>query len=149
MNKNKGYWIAVYKKIENLDNLKKYSLKVTPIIKKYGGVPLVRGGNYKVYSGAQVIDKCEIITLPKIEDSRGNLTFIEGESQIPFAIKRVYYLYDVPAGSERGDHAHIALNQIIIALAGSFDVERLVPFLNIGVLSSYMFVCGGVVLACR
>ena len=51
MNKNKSYWIALYKKIENLDNLKKYSLKVTPIIKKYGGVPLVRGGNYKVYSG--------------------------------------------------------------------------------------------------
>jgi dTDP-4-dehydrorhamnose 3,5-epimerase-like enzyme len=70
-----------------------------------------------------VIDKCEIINLPKIEDSRGNLTFIEEESQIPFAIKRVYYLYDVPAGSERGGHAHIALNQIIIALAGSFDVE--------------------------
>ena len=70
-----------------------------------------------------MIDKCEIITLPKIEDSRGNLTFIEDESQIPFAIKRVYYLYDVPAGSERGGHAHIALNQIIIALAGSFDVE--------------------------
>ena len=70
-----------------------------------------------------MIDKCEIITLPKIEDSRGNLTFIEDESQIPFAIQRVYYLYDVPAGSERGGHAHIALNQIIIALAGSFDVE--------------------------
>ncbi len=70
-----------------------------------------------------MIDKCEIINLPKIEDSRGNLTFIEEESQIPFAIKRVYYLYDVPAGSERGGHAHIALNQIIIALAGSFDVE--------------------------
>lgn len=70
-----------------------------------------------------MIDKCEIINLPKIEDSRGNLTFVEEESQIPFAIKRVYYLYDVPAGSERGGHAHIALNQIIIALAGSFDVE--------------------------
>ena len=70
-----------------------------------------------------MIDKCKIINLPKIEDARGNLTFIEEESLIPFAIKRVYYLYDVPAGSERGGHAHIALNQIIIALAGSFDVE--------------------------
>jgi len=70
-----------------------------------------------------VIDKCEIINLPKIEDARGNLTFIEEESLIPFAIKRVYYLYDVPGGSERGGHAHIALNQLIIALAGSFDVE--------------------------
>jgi|TARA_B110001450_G_scaffold175975_1_gene164322 dTDP-4-dehydrorhamnose 3,5-epimerase-like enzyme len=70
-----------------------------------------------------VIDKCEIINLPKIEDARGNLTFIEEESLIPFAIKRVYYLYDVPGGSERGGHAHIALNQLIIALAGSFDVD--------------------------
>ena len=49
--KNKGYWIALYKKIENLDNLKKYSEIVTPIIKKYGGIALVRGGNYKVFSG--------------------------------------------------------------------------------------------------
>ncbi len=70
-----------------------------------------------------MIDKCEIINLPKIEDARGNLTFIEEESLIPFAIKRVYYLYDVPGGSERGGHAHIELNQLIIALAGSFDVE--------------------------
>ena len=70
-----------------------------------------------------MIDKCEIINLPKIEDARGNLTFIEEESIIPFAIKRVYYLYDVPGGSERGGHAHIALNQLIIALAGSFDVD--------------------------
>lgn len=69
-----------------------------------------------------MIDKCKIINLPKIEDARGNLTFIEEKSQIPFEIKRVYYLYDVPGGSERGGHAHIALNQLIIALAGSFDV---------------------------
>ena len=53
MNKKivKGYWIALYKKIENLENLKKYSELVTPIIKSYGGKPLVRGGNYKLYSG--------------------------------------------------------------------------------------------------
>ena len=53
MNKKilKGYWIALYKKIENLENLKKYSEIVTPIIKSYGGVPLVRGGNYKLFSG--------------------------------------------------------------------------------------------------
>ncbi|MDA9341053.1 FdtA/QdtA family cupin domain-containing protein [Gammaproteobacteria bacterium] len=69
-----------------------------------------------------MIDECEIINLPKIQDARGNLTFIEEKSLIPFEIKRVYYLYDVPGGSERGGHAHIALNQLIIALAGSFDV---------------------------
>ena len=47
----KAYWVALYKKINNLENLKKYSEIVTPIIKRYGGIPLVRGGNYKIYSG--------------------------------------------------------------------------------------------------
>ena len=68
------------------------------------------------------IDKCKIIDLPKIHDPRGNLTFIEGAKHIPFDIKRVYYLYDVPGGAERGGHAHKDLSQIIIAIAGSFDV---------------------------
>lgn len=68
------------------------------------------------------IDKCKIIDLPKIHDPRGNLTFIEGNKHIPFDIKRVYYLYDVPGGAERGGHAHKDLHQIIIAIAGSFDV---------------------------
>ncbi len=65
---------------------------------------------------------CVIIDLPKIYDPRGNLTFIEGGNHVPFDIKRVYYLYDVPGGSERGGHAHKALNQLIIAMSGSFDV---------------------------
>ena len=47
----KGYWIALYTKIQNIDNLKKYSEVATPVIKRYGGIPLVRGGKYKVYSG--------------------------------------------------------------------------------------------------
>jgi hypothetical protein len=68
------------------------------------------------------IDNCTIIDLPKISDRRGNLTFIEGGSQIPFTIQRVYYLYDVPGGSERGGHAHKDLHQLIIAMSGSFDV---------------------------
>jgi hypothetical protein len=68
------------------------------------------------------IDNCHIIQLPKITDPRGNLTFIEGNSQIPFEIKRVYYLYDVPGGGERGGHAHKNLSQLIIAMSGSFDV---------------------------
>lgn len=55
-------------------------------------------------------------------DPRGNLTFIEGGSQIPFDIARVYYLYDVPGGETRGGHAHQRLQQVIIAAAGSFDV---------------------------
>jgi hypothetical protein len=68
------------------------------------------------------LSKCGIIDLPKISDPRGNLTFIEGERHIPFEIKRVYYLYDIPGGAERGGHAHKGLHQLIIALSGSFDV---------------------------
>jgi dTDP-4-dehydrorhamnose 3,5-epimerase-like enzyme len=63
----------------------------------------------------------EIISIPKIEERRGNLSVIENNT-IPFEIKRVYYLYDVPAGSERGGHAHKNLRQFLVALSGSFDV---------------------------
>jgi dTDP-4-dehydrorhamnose 3,5-epimerase-like enzyme len=63
----------------------------------------------------------KLIPIPKIEDPRGNLSVIEKEV-VPFAIKRVYYLYDVPAGAERGGHAHIQQREFLIALSGSFDV---------------------------
>jgi dTDP-4-dehydrorhamnose 3,5-epimerase-like enzyme len=65
---------------------------------------------------------CRIIELPKIQDHRGNLTFIEAERHVPFEIKRVYYLYDVPGGSARAAHGHRSLNQLMIAMSGSFDV---------------------------
>lgn len=68
------------------------------------------------------VENCKIVDLPKIHDPRGNLTFIEGNNHIPFDIQRVYYLYDVPGGAERGGHAHKALHQLIIAMSGSFDV---------------------------
>ncbi len=68
------------------------------------------------------LDDCRIITLPKIHDPRGNLTFIESGVHIPFDIARTYYLYDVPGGAERGGHAHKGLQQLIIAMSGSFDV---------------------------
>ena len=68
------------------------------------------------------LSNCHVIALPKIHDTRGNLTFIEGGRHVPFEIQRVYYLYDVPGGAERGGHAHKALNQLIIAMSGSFDV---------------------------
>ncbi|WP_017495370.1 FdtA/QdtA family cupin domain-containing protein [Flavobacterium sp. WG21] len=63
----------------------------------------------------------QILSIPKIEERRGNLSVIENDI-IPFSIKRVYYLYDVPAGSERGGHAHKDLRQFLVALSGSFDV---------------------------
>ena len=68
------------------------------------------------------IKDCRLIDLPKITEARGNLTFVEGGRHVPFEIKRVYYLYDVPGGAERGGHAHKALHQLVIAMSGSFDL---------------------------
>ena len=69
------------------------------------------------------LSDCRIIELPKMTDPRGNLTFIEGQKNIPFPIKRVFYIYDVPAGESRGAHAHHKLQQFLICISGSFDVE--------------------------
>jgi len=68
------------------------------------------------------LNNCRIIELPKMTDPRGSLSFVENGNQIPFDIRRVYYLYDVPAGAERGGHAHKELNQLIVAMSGSFDI---------------------------
>ncbi|WP_297558771.1 FdtA/QdtA family cupin domain-containing protein [Meiothermus sp.] len=68
------------------------------------------------------LDQVRIITLPKISDPRGNLTFVEENRHVPFEIKRVYYLYDIPGGEGRGGHAHYELEEFIIAASGSFDV---------------------------
>jgi len=70
-----------------------------------------------------MLEKCNVIDLPKINDPRGNLTFVEARRHIPFDIRRVYYLYDVPGGAERGGHAHKELHQLIIAVSGSFDIH--------------------------
>src|SRR5947209_3597226 len=68
------------------------------------------------------IHDCKTIELKKIADPRGNLTFIEGQRHIPFNIKRVFYLYDVPGGAERAGHALKTCHQFLIAMSGSFDV---------------------------
>lgn len=68
------------------------------------------------------VGECHIIDLPKINNPRGNLTFVESHQHVPFDIKRVYYTYDVPGGAERGGHAHKLLAQLIIGMSGSFDV---------------------------
>lgn len=69
------------------------------------------------------LQKVRIVSLPKISDPRGNLTFLEGGRHIPFDIKRVYYLYDVPGGAERAGHAHKALHELVVAMSGSFDIH--------------------------
>jgi dTDP-4-dehydrorhamnose 3,5-epimerase-like enzyme len=68
------------------------------------------------------IDDCKLIELPRFLDARGNLSFAENFKQIPFEIKRTYWIYDVPGGEERGGHAYFKNQEFIIALSGAFDV---------------------------
>jgi hypothetical protein len=68
-------------------------------------------------------DECKIIEFPLINDHRGNLLFVEGKRHVPFEIKRVYYLCDVPSGATRGGHAHVKMESVIVALSGSFNVN--------------------------
>ena len=68
------------------------------------------------------VKKCKKIKIPKIQDPRGTLTFIESSNQLPFNIKRAFYIYDVPTGKSRGAHAHKELEQFVVCLSGSFDV---------------------------
>lgn len=71
---------------------------------------------------ATTVRDCRIIELPRVNDERGNLTFIEGGRHVPFAFERVYYLYDVPGGASRAGHAHRQLQQFLVAVSGSFVV---------------------------
>lgn len=68
------------------------------------------------------VEDCKLIELGKNHHPNGNLTAVENGIQVPFNIKRVYYLYDVPGGEERGGHSHKALKQFIVAISGAFDV---------------------------
>jgi dTDP-4-dehydrorhamnose 3,5-epimerase-like enzyme len=68
------------------------------------------------------LDEVRIIDLPKVLDDRGNLSFFQNNDQLPFEMKRVYWIYDVPGGEQRGGHAYIDLQEVIVALSGSFDV---------------------------
>lgn len=69
------------------------------------------------------VNKCHVIDLPRFQDDRGSLTFVEPDRLLPFEVRRVYYLYDMPSGAMRGGHGHRHLEQLIIAVAGSVDVE--------------------------
>jgi hypothetical protein len=66
---------------------------------------------------------CKLVGLPRSRDERGSITFVESHRQVPFALQRVYYLYDVPAGESRGGHAHRVLHQLLIAVSGSVRIE--------------------------
>lgn len=68
------------------------------------------------------ISDCSVIELPKVENRSGNLTSIQNSIEVPFDIKRIYYLYDIPGGKDRGAHAHLECHQFLIAGSGSFDV---------------------------
>lgn len=69
------------------------------------------------------LDACRLIDLPRMDDERGSLSFLQSHDPIPFRLERMYYLYDVASGAERGAHAHRALEQLIIAMHGSFTVN--------------------------
>lgn len=69
-----------------------------------------------------MISEAKLVELPKILDARGNLSFIEDEGQVPFKIKRAYWIYDVPGGVRRGAHAYRENQELVVALSGSFDV---------------------------
>jgi len=71
----------------------------------------------------QPLDRCHWTDFPVMHDTRGNLTVIEGSRQVPFEIKRMYFLYDIPSQAARGGHAHRALTQVFIAMSGSFDLH--------------------------
>jgi dTDP-4-dehydrorhamnose 3,5-epimerase-like enzyme len=84
---------------------------------------LVRGfGEDLAVASRLSVDDCRLTTLRTVEDPRGSLTIVEGEQDVPFPIRRVYYLHDVPEAGTRGGHAHRTLHQVLVAVAGGFDV---------------------------
>ena len=68
------------------------------------------------------VDTCKLLSLPRFNDERGSLSFVEAEDHVPFPFERIYYLYDIPGEAKRGAHAHKNLQQLMIAMSGSFDV---------------------------
>ncbi len=76
----------------------------------------------KINFHTSTVEDCQLVQLPKIHNPAGNITVISNHIEVPFEIKRVYYLYDIPGGEMRGGHAHKELYQLIVAAGGSFDV---------------------------
>ncbi len=73
-------------------------------------------------AAVSTVDDCRLLELPRMQSAAGSITPVEGGREVPFAIERVYYLYDVPGGESRGGHAHRALQQLIVSVMGSFDI---------------------------
>ena len=71
----------------------------------------------------ETVEHCRLLDFPKIHDPRGNLTFVEGDAHVPFAIRRVYWIYGVPGGEKRGGHAYRERHEVIVAVSGSFEVH--------------------------
>jgi WxcM-like, C-terminal len=69
------------------------------------------------------VEECRLLEFPKVQDPRGNLTFVEGGEHVPFDIRRAYWIYGVPGGEKRGGHAYRELGELLIALSGSFEVH--------------------------
>ena len=108
--------------IRNYEDFLAYSMDVVEEEHEVLAVPVVEGGHVGKYELSNVFD-CSMIELDRHHsDRRGNLTVVENGKTLPFDVKRVYYLYDVPGGESRGAHAHRELSQLIIAASGSFAV---------------------------
>jgi hypothetical protein len=92
----------------------------------------------------KAISDCRTIEFPRVTDPRGNLTFVEGGREVPFEIRRVYWIYGVPGGEHRGGHAYRSLHELIIAISGSFEVhlddgsERRIEILSRGYRGLYV-----------
>ena len=97
-------------------------LTYNPQVSDVNMIPEVQVGREKFNLTASTIDDCKVLELDKNHRDRGNITVVENNDQVPFDINRVYYLYDVPGGEDRGGHAHKDLYQLIIAAGGSFDI---------------------------
>ena len=97
-------------------------LQYKPQVSDVNMIPEVQVGREKFNLTASTIDDCKVLELDKNHRDRGNITVVENNDQVPFDINRVYYLYDVPGGEDRGGHAHKDLYQLIIAAGGSFDI---------------------------
>ena len=76
------------------------------------------------------VSDCELITLPQIHTDAGDITAINNKLNIPFEIKRIYYLYDIPNRADRGGHSHKALHQLVVAISGSFNIELFDGFIS-------------------